>query len=94
MEDDEQSGRATVPGFQAGARVRETGLALVHEGEFIVPAEGSEAAIEPADVGEQAVVNYYFPVEVVFVGGLPEEERARIEAGIWERLSGALDRMT
>ena len=43
---------------------------------------------------EQGVVNYYFPVEVVIVGSLPEEEKAAIEARIWENLGDALERMT
>ena len=42
----------------------------------------------------QEVVNYYFPVEVVIVGGLPEEEHAAIEARIWESLGDALERIT
>lgn len=94
MTDELEPGTVTVRAYQAGGRVRETGLALVHEGEFIVPAEGSEADIEPVASGDQTVVNYYFPVEIVMVGSMPEDERARIEAGIWERLSDALNRMT
>jgi hypothetical protein len=78
-------------GYQGGGRVRETGIALVHEGEYIVPAPGSEAQIEPTEAAEQAVVNYYFPVEIVIVGSLPEEERQAIETRIWEKLSDALE---
>jgi hypothetical protein len=83
-----------LPMFQSGGLVRETGLALVHEGEYILPAPGSEAMIEPAQMMTQGVVNYYFPVEVVIVGSLPEEEYAAIEARIWESLGDALERMT
>jgi hypothetical protein len=83
-----------LPMFQSGGLVRETGLALVHEGEYILPAPGSEAMIEPAQMMTQGVVNYYFPVEVVIVGSLPEEEHAAIEARIWESLGDALERMT
>ena len=92
--DFESNEMAEVPMFQSGGRVRETGLAIVHEGEYITPAPGSEAEIEPAQMIAQGVVNYYFPVEVVIVGSLPEEEHAAIEARIWESLGDALERAT
>lgn len=48
-----------------GARVRRTGIALVHEGELILAAPGSEAELEPAEAGAGPVeVRYVFPVEV------------------------------
>lgn len=47
-------------------RVERTGIALVHEGERIFPAEDSAAAIAASKAG---VVNYYFPVEIEIVGG-------------------------
>lgn len=53
----------------------------------------SEAALEPLAPDSQTVVNYYFPVEVVLVGSLPEEERDEIETRVWEKLRGALERM-
>ena len=83
-----------MPMFQDGGYVRETGLAVVHEGEYIIPASGSEAAIDSIPSMSAAVVNYYFPVEVVIVGGLPEEELAAIETRIWESLGDALTRIT
>jgi hypothetical protein len=82
-----------IPGFQAGGVVRETGIALVHEGEYIMPARGSEATIEPESMSTQGEVNYYFPVEIVVAGSLPEEEREAIEARIWERLSDEMQRL-
>jgi hypothetical protein len=94
MPDDFDEEELAIPGFQTGGRVQETGIALVHEGEYIMPASGSEAVIEPAAMADQAVVNYYFPVEIVIVGSLPEEERAAIETRIWENLSDALERMS
>jgi hypothetical protein len=90
---DFEEGEANIPGFQAGGRVRRTGIALVHEGEFIVPAPGAEAEIEPLEMHSQGVVNYYFPVEIVIVGSLPEEERELLEERIWERLGDVLGRM-
>jgi hypothetical protein len=94
MPNDFESDGMEVPKFQSGGFVRETGLALVHEGEYITPAPGSEAEIGPADMTGQGVINYYFPVEVVIVGTLPEEEKAGLEARIWESLGDALERMT
>jgi hypothetical protein len=95
LDDEEEDGTDSIqiPGFQSGGLVRETGIALVHEGEFIMPAPGSEAAIEPAQMSEQGEINYYFPIEIVVVGSLPEAEREVIEASIWEKLSEELDRL-
>ncbi len=47
-------------------RVERTGIALVHEGERIFPAEDSAARLADAPGG---VVNYYFPVEIEVIGG-------------------------
>jgi hypothetical protein len=52
------------------ARIARTGIALVHEGELILPAAGSEAEGERALADSRAVVQYRFPVEVeVRAGG-------------------------
>ncbi len=51
-------------GESRGARVTRTGIALVHEGELVLPAAGSEAQAEQALDDERAVVTYYFPVEI------------------------------
>lgn len=82
-----------IPAYDQGGRVRETGIALVHEGEYILPAPGAEARIDAAAPGD-AVVHYHFPVEVVVVGGLGEEARREIEDHIWESLADALERGT
>ena len=96
LDEEEEDGPEVIkiPGYQAGGLVRETGIALVHEGELIVPAPGSEAAIEPQQMSGQGEINYYFPIEIVVVGSLPEAEREAIEASIWEKLSEELDRLT
>jgi hypothetical protein len=73
-----------VPGFAAGG----TGIALVHEGEYIVPQAGSEAVISPAD--EAAVVNYYFPVQVEVVGSLPDAEVQRVAGYVFDQLDREL----
>lgn len=94
MASDSESDDLEIPLFQAGGVVRETGLAIVHEGEYIMPAPGSEAVIEPAGTMAQGTINYYFPVEIVIVGSLPEQEHAAIAARIWESLGEALERIS
>ncbi|HEX6683627.1 MAG TPA: hypothetical protein VF062_12570 [Candidatus Limnocylindrales bacterium] len=51
-------------GSSRGARVLRTGIALVHEGELVLPAVGSEAQAEQVLDDERAVVQYHFPVEI------------------------------
>jgi hypothetical protein len=52
-------------GEETGAkRVLETGIALVHEGELIRPAFGSEAQAELAAEDAHAEIHYHFPVEI------------------------------
>lgn len=46
------------------ARVQRTGIALVHEGELVMPAAGSEAAATLVAHDDRVIVNYYFPVEI------------------------------
>ena len=83
-----------VPGAQGGGRVRRTGLALVHEGEYVVPAAGAEDDIERVTGADgTTTINYFFPVEVQVVGALTEQDRLAIEERIWERLADALDRL-
>lgn len=48
----------------SATRVTETGIALVHEGELILPADGSEARLEDAGTGSATVIQYVFPVEI------------------------------
>src|SRR6266700_2027205 len=72
MSPNEEPAMVAVPGFQMGGRIERTGIALVHEGEYIAPAPGSEARISPEMEGMPGnqVINYYFPVEVEVVGTL------------------------
>jgi hypothetical protein len=60
-----------------GARVLETGLAVVHAGELILPAGGSEAQAEQVLADEQTAVAYVFPVEVE-VRGSPDVDHDSI----------------
>jgi len=62
-----------VQGGQA-ARVTRTGIALVHEGELVLPAAGSEAAAEIIAHEDRITVNYYFPVEIEVRGGAEVED--------------------
>jgi hypothetical protein len=74
-----------------GSVVRETGMALVHQGEQIVAPQNARATIERGADG--LVVNYYFPIEIVIAGSLPESEREAIEARVWTSLSDAIQRV-
>lgn len=49
-------------------RVARTGIALVHEGEIILPAAGSEAQAERVIEDSRTVVQYFFPVEIEIRG--------------------------
>lgn len=60
------SGNANGP---RAARVRRTGLALVHAGELVLPAAGSEAEAEAVAASDRSTVQYYFPVEIEVVSG-------------------------
>lgn len=85
---------AFIPGFAVGGVVRETGIALVHEGEWIVPAPGSAASIEPAGPGAGGpTLEVRFPVEVVVAGALSEADREAIEQRIFNSLADALERL-
>lgn len=47
-----------------GARVLETGLAVVHAGELILPAAGSKAQAEQVLADDRTAISYVFPIEV------------------------------
>lgn len=49
------------------SRIGRTGLALVHEGEWVVAGAGSAAAADEAVDEERTVVQYHFPVEIEVV---------------------------
>lgn len=91
--DPQEPGRtiAALPSFQGGGRVERTGLALVHEGEYVVPAAGSEAEIAPAAEQAGRVVNYYFPVEVEIVGELGPEHMEAVAQYVYDDLVNQLD---
>lgn len=70
--------------------VERTGLAVVHRGEKIFAALGSEAQLELADAPSGGEVHFYFPVEVHVIGGIPEEEKQALEDRIWQSLHSAM----
>jgi hypothetical protein len=77
-----------LPSFQAGGRVERTGIALVHEGEYIVPAPGSEAVIATGGSTEQ-VINYYFPIEIEVMGTLNDAQVQRVAQYVFDELESA-----
>lgn len=87
----ETPGLIGVRGFADGGRVERTGIALVHQGEYVVPAPGSEAVISAGEGPRGgAVINYYFPVEVQIVGTPTAEQLRQIADYIYDDLLTAL----
>jgi hypothetical protein len=89
---DEDEQFVGIPGFLSGGRVEQTGIALVHEGEYIMPAPGSEAVISPGVEGvpDGQVINYYFPVEIEIIGDLNETQLRRVAQYVFDELETAL----
>ena len=69
-----------------GARITRTGIALVHEGELVLPAAGSEVQAETVLDDARQVVEYVFPVEIEVHG---EPQQVDLEAVI----TATLDRL-
>jgi hypothetical protein len=91
MADAQEQGLAILPGFLRGGRVERSGLALVHQGEYIMPADGSEAEISlDAWGGSSQVINYYFPVEVEVVGRLDAAQMQAVADFVFDQLNSAL----
>ncbi|MER6306671.1 hypothetical protein [Streptomyces sp. NPDC001657] len=63
--------------------VERPGLIEVHQGDKVVAAPGSEAAVSARSGTE---VHYYFPVHVVLTGDMGPEARQAIEDEIWDQL--------
>src|SRR6266536_296752 len=89
--EDREPGLAALPSFDAGGRVERTGIALVHEGEYIVPAPASEAVIAHTGdwAGEDMAVNYYFPVVIEVVGTLGDSHLEHVSTHIFDELNAA-----
>jgi hypothetical protein len=90
----EEAGAAELPAFAEGGRVERTGIALVHEGEYIVPAEGSEAVVSGGaggGGGAGTVINYYFPIEIEVIGTLGPHQVRRVAEHVFDELGRELD---
>lgn len=72
------------------ARVRRTGIALVHEGELILPAADSEAEAERVSDDALATINYYFPVEIEVRGEASAPDPEEIVQETLRRLARSL----
>jgi hypothetical protein len=74
----DQSNSAVDPSA-VGVRVARTGIALVHEGELILPTQDDTALLSPARGGD-AVAQYVFPVEIeVLSPADPPDPQAIVE---------------
>ena len=73
-------------------RVLETGIALVHEGELVLPAAGSEAQAAVVADDARAVIHYHFPVEIEVRGGAPAVDPQEVARLVFERLARRLRR--
>ena len=71
-------------------RVLETGIALVHRGELVLPAAGSEAQAEVAAADARAIIEYHFPVEIEIRGGAPPVDVDKIARQVYERIARRL----
>ncbi|MFD0278938.1 hypothetical protein ACFVHB_34215 [Kitasatospora sp. NPDC127111] len=80
MTDDDPT--VALPSYDGGGRVERTGIALVHEGEYIVPAAGGEALVAPHD-DSGTVINFHFPVEVQVVGALSDSHVQQVAAHVF-----------
>ena len=72
------------------ARVRRTGIALVHAGELVLPAEGSAAQAEAVAQSDRTTVHYHFPVEIEVVDAREALDHDRAAAHTLEQLLSGL----
>jgi hypothetical protein len=89
MADDGMIVRAEVPEFRDGGQVERDGLALLHKDEVVIPAEEARAQIASVEPGADGRMHLSFGVEVVVVGGIPEEEMVALEERLWNAFDTA-----
>jgi hypothetical protein len=80
----------------AAARVRRTGIALVHEGEYVVARAGAEALFDSdgdasAATARPRAVHLHLPVEIEVVLGASGLDLDEIADHVLSRLSHGLD---
>ena len=71
-------------------RVLETGIALVHRGELVLPAAGSEAQAAVAGADARTMIEYHFPVEIEIVGAAAPLDLDAIAHHVLDRLNRRL----
>jgi hypothetical protein len=83
----------TDPTGNGPARVTRTGIALVHEGEIVLPAAGSEAQAQQVTEDARATIHYFFPVEIEVVAGGKHTDPQHIVDLALERLARSVRAM-
>lgn len=79
--------------LDAAQRVERTALALIHEGELVVPAPGAEARLTPTELAADegpAEVHYWFPVQIEVVG-LDEQTAGGVVQRVFDELQQELE---
>jgi hypothetical protein len=80
--------------LSGAARVEQTGIALVHEGELVLPAPGARAGFSRSDGDSDGVgpteVHYWFPVQIEVVG-LDEATAGAVVTRVFEELGRELE---
>ena len=75
-------------------RVRRTGIALVHEGELILPAAGSEAEGEVVADDDRTQIVYRFPVHIEIRSASQAIDVDPIVDQVLDRLAHSVDSVT
>ncbi|MBO3084863.1 hypothetical protein [Cellulomonas fengjieae] len=78
--------------LDGATRVERTGIALVHEGELVVPAPGAAADLvtaRGADGEGPTEVHYWFPVQIEVVG-LDDATAGTVVARVFDELGREL----
>lgn len=79
--------------LDAAQSVERTGLAIVHQGEYVLPASGAEALVGTAGRGADegpAEVHYWFPVKIEVVG-LDERVAGGVVSRVFDELQQELE---
>jgi hypothetical protein len=79
------------PRTSRAASVRRTGIALVHAGEIVLPAAGSEAEAEAVAFSDRTTIHYHFPVEIEVISGGRALDLDQIADRTLERLLRGLE---
>lgn len=88
------------PHADTSGRVERTGIALVHEGDIVLPDPGSVAEVAHGPAADSGLpdaraegpdeVHYWFPVEIEVVGQLDPAAADAVVARVYEELSREL----